>query len=182
MARDKSTPPVEGVDFDSLPEITDMQLNYILNLEVKGMDQLEAFAQAGYSTTLPDGTKRSENSMRVEASRLANQDNLKAWREYFKESTIKRAELERDTLIARMMRLAYLCERSGNYGAAVKAEENIGKILGVYIDKREDVNKSRDQLESLKTIARSLGEETAMNMAKKCGLQKELTEALKIIH
>ena len=47
--------------------------------------------------------------------------------------------LTKEAYLAELQRLARKCENADNLGAAVKATELQGKVMGHYVDKHEDV-------------------------------------------
>lgn len=162
---------------EALASLTDKQLKFWELMQTGKLTQVQAYRQ---SHDVSDTTQKE--SIEVMASRLWNNAKFKLSRTALMNGITSQTIKAKEVRIAEMQAFAERCEAAGQLGAAAKARELVGKLEGHYIDRRENVNRTRDQLTSLKQIADSLGEDDALRMAKQIGMEEELTEHLASIH
>ena len=125
---------------------------------------------------------RTNRSVQVDAARLWHNPCFTLARTALMNGITSQVIKSKEVRIAEMQAFAERCEAAGQLGAAAKARELVGKLEGHYIDRRENVNKTRDQLTSLKQIADSVGEDKALELARQIGMEEELTKHLASVH
>jgi len=156
-----------------LTNMTDKQFRFWELMQSGNMTQVQA-----YKTAFNVAEKTSKNVIQVNATRLWNNTKFTLCRNALTNTITNQVAKTKEARIAEMQAFADRCEHAGQLGAACKARELVGKLEGHYIDKTENVNKTRDQVHSLAEIADSLGKDRALEMAKDIGLHDELLEHL----
>ena len=153
-----------------LPDLTPKQLAFFEACQA-GMSDREAY-KAAY-----DAENMSEDNIRIEAYRLKNNPNIAPWFEHAKQEAMKRAMKSKDEYLQETERLKGVCEKEKNYGAAVKAHELAGKVMGHYEDRGKGLRETlvlADVLARIQTrrpelaatLASSLGVELSDNDTK----------------
>lgn len=137
--------------------------------------KLAGNATACYKKAFPE-SKHEGGSLHVTAWRM--KEKVKPYIDLLIQSKTEQTVRTKEFRIAEMEAFAERCEAAGQYGAAFQARQAVGKLEGQYVELKEDVNKTRDQLSSLKTLAQTIGTDEAMKIAKQCGMEVELLEAI----
>lgn len=170
--RDKNTNPAQ-IDPEELGEaLTNLSDKESLFLELMQTGQYSQ--RDAYRRAYPDW-RGNDRSTDVEACRLWNSPKLSLIRRAMAEATMSRLARTREERIARMERIIETAIASGNYGAAVKAEELSGKLEGHYVDKFEDVAKTQDIESLVDMIRQTMGEEAAKTAAIQMGVEYQET-------
>jgi hypothetical protein len=161
MARRKiSKPEAEGDSAESLPDLTPKQLAFVQGI-LAGKSASDAY-RAAYQCD-----RMSHATVWAEASRLRNDRNVTAWLAAARTAHLGNARVTLEQHVARLDELKQHALATGNVGAAVQAEQLIGKALGHYVERYADV--SPDPMASLKEIAET-SPELAEALAKQHGI------------
>ena len=156
-----------------LAKMTDKQLQFWELMQSGKMTQEQA-----YRSAFDVSEFTSKEVVKVQACILWNNHNFTLTRTALMNGITSQVIKTKEARIAEMQAFADRCEAANQLGAACKARELVGKLEGHYVDRTENVNKTRDQVHSLAEIADSLGKERALSMAKAIGLHDELLEHL----
>lgn len=153
----------EPFDIADLPELTESQRKFVEGI-LAGKSAIDAYT-AAYNC---------ENSARktlwTEASRAKHHPKIALWISAARQAGLGNPKINRDQHIQRLERLSELCVLSGNMGAAVQAEQLIGKASGHYTEKLEV--SGADPLATLEDIAKEFGEDVAAAIASTAGMQR----------
>jgi hypothetical protein len=149
-----------------LPELTGQQLAFVKGI-LDGKSAADAYRLA-YNT---------ENMMTktvwAEASRLRNNRDVTAWLSASRKAYLGHANITLEQHIQRLEELRAIAIDTGNVGAAVQAEQLIGKAIGHYTE-RYEIN-TNDPADMLKQIA-ELSPELAAQLAKDENIPWSTTE------
>jgi len=115
---------------DSLPDLTEKQLNFVLGLQ-KGLSKSDAYRQAY------DCTKMKPESIWCNASKLASSAKVAQWLAYLKATQISEAIYTKEAHILDMAEAARACKENKSWSAYVKATECLVRCAGHYVDKTE---------------------------------------------
>lgn len=135
MARRKITKPakqLEDMAADDLPDLTARQMEFVRGL-LEGKTAAESYRHAY------DCSKMQSNSVWVAASRARSDANVALWLARARKAELGHCNITLDQHIRRLDRLEVIAEETGNIGAAVQAEQLIGKAKGFYVERFEDV-------------------------------------------
>ena len=135
MARDKATDAAEPIDVEGLPSLTTNQQAYV-NARLEGLNQTESYAKAYPNQNM------SRAALQVEACRAEAHPKISLWLKAAQEAALETHVATLNEHTGQLARLREMALRSGNYGAAVNAEVNRGKVAGLYVDRVEDVTKA----------------------------------------
>lgn len=138
MPQNQKTEPTALINPDDLPDLTDKQLAFVTHV-LEGKTYADAYRLA-YDVT----GFTSENAIWVEACRTAANSKVSLWLKAAKQHSFRDTTTTLETHTRRLAELSQRAENAGNYGAAVQAEVHIGKATGLYVDKVENVNESRE--------------------------------------
>lgn len=149
------------IDLGELPELTEHQAKFVEEY-LKGKSATEAY-RAAY-----DCSNSSNKTVWTEASRARHHPAIALWISAARQAGMGSPKINLDQHITRLERLSELCIMSGNMGAAVQAEQLIGKASGHYTE-RLDIT-SGDPMDALKQIA-ELSPALAEELAKQHGIE-----------
>lgn len=107
----------------------------------KGMSQTDAYVAAGYK------------SDRGAASRMSANVNVQARVEELQSRAASNVVISREWVIEQLVENAKLAKEQGDFAPANKAVELLGKELGMFVDRTENVNLNYD------TSSEPLGED-----------------------
>ena len=79
--------------------------------------------------------------------------------------------LTREDRIRDRLAFAARAEQAGNFGAAHAAQDAVDTLLGIKVERFEDVSQRLDVEQTLQDIARSAGPEVAAALAAKHGME-----------
>jgi hypothetical protein len=145
MAQRKKTEPIKN-QFSDLPELTAKQMNFVKGL-LEGKTASDAY-RAAY-----DCSEMQPATIWAAASRLRSDDKVSAWLDASRIAELGSSTITLEQHIRRLDALKTIAVGTGNVGAAVQAEQLIGKAMGHYVEKFEDVTRS-DPLAALEELAR----------------------------
>jgi|TARA_R100001460_G_scaffold78520_1_gene119507 phage terminase small subunit len=127
------------MDIDIIRDrLTPKQIKFCV-LFVEHGDELsatECAIQAGYS----------KDSARQEASNLRKKPNVAEYIRQLRNEDEKRYEVNLHRHLKRLDQLSKGAEEKGNWNAAVQAEKSRGQVAGLYVDRKEIMHGSIDQL------------------------------------
>lgn len=141
MPQNKITDSLE-IDLESLEgieKLTEKQFKFVLGIIDPNLTDIQAYENA-YPTTV-----MSRSNKAIEAVRLKNNPKIAPILKTLKMQGLGQALEDKATHIERLRELSQQAQAAGNYGAAVNAEVNAGKVSGHYVDKYENVNETRKQ-------------------------------------
>lgn len=140
---------------DELPELTVQQSKFVEGL-LSGKTASDAY-RAAY-----DCSNSKPTTIWVEASKLRNHTNVALWLSVARKAELGHAKVTLDQHVKRLDRLQELCVSSGNLGAAVQAEQLIGKAMGHYTEKLQvSVTDPLDTLKEIEKISPELARQLA---------------------
>lgn len=153
MARRKIT---EGKEPESdLPQLTEQQMMFVKAL-LDGKNGSDAYRIA-YNTE-----NMKPETVWASASRLRHDVKVSAWLDAAREAEMADCRRTKDQHIARLDRLQAIALRTGNVGAAVQAEQLIGKVEGHYAENINlNLNEPTDVLDEIRKLSPALAEQLA---------------------
>jgi phage terminase small subunit len=160
MPRRQRTKPVE-LDASELPELTPNQMEFV-RLLLAGKSSSDAYRGA-YTTE-----NMQQNTIWAAASRLRSDAKIDAWLVAGRTAHLGTAVLTKEMHLQELERLRELAMKSGNYGAAVAAEQTRGKVAGHHIERIQEV--PADPVETLRTLYREGAKDAAIAMAEQHGI------------
>lgn len=95
-----------------------------------------------YVRTKGNGTQAAKNAgyaesgAHVEASRALRKPKVAQVIEYL----VRKHEISADRVLTRLDNLSVKAEQAGQFGAAIAAERDIGKAIGMFVDRSLNVN------------------------------------------
>jgi len=139
----------EGIEIDlsaieKLDELTKGQYNFVMGLIDPSMTDLEA-----YKFAYPNQTNMSTPSISVQICKLKAHPKISLIYQALRLQGIGQPLEDRQAHIERLRELSQQAQQTGNYGAAVNAEVNAGKVSGHYVDKIEIDDKREPELTDL---------------------------------
>ncbi len=168
MARRKIA-GVDELDGSELPEITGQQLNFVRGV-LEGKSASDAYRVAY------DCSESKPETIWASASRLRSDPKVSAWLDASRIAELGQAGVTLDQHIKRLDALKAIAVKTGNVGAAVQAEQLIGKAMGHYVERFEDVTKT-DPSEVLKELAK-IAPDAARALANEHGIQLDSQESV----
>ena len=144
-----------------LPELTDKQYRFVEGL-LAGKTASDAY-RAAYECS-----NSANETIWAKASALANDDRVRIWLSAARKAGLGTAKITLQNHLNRLERLAELAIEKGNLGAAVQAEQLIGKASGHYTERMEI--SSTDPLDALKQIA-MINPDLAKQLAQADGIE-----------
>lgn len=120
------------IDTTDLPDLTAQQQAFVRGL-LDGKTASDAY-RAAY-----DCSAMQPNSIWVAASRLRSDANVALWLAQARKAQLGHANVTLSQHVQRLDELKQLAIETGNLGAAVQAEQLIGKATGHYVE-RLDLN------------------------------------------
>ena len=115
-----------------LPDLTQKQFNFVKGI-LEGKTASDAY-RAAY-----DCEGSSDEAIWVNASRVRHDTKVSLWLSRARAEALTTATMTKEAYLQELQRLARKCETDNNLGAAVKATELQGKVMGHYVEKHEDV-------------------------------------------
>jgi len=100
----------------------------------QGMSAAEAYKQAGYDA--------KGNAAEVSASRLLRNDKVAARVEELKQRAAASVSLTKEWVLERLIKNVEMGQASEDLAPANKALELLGKELGMFVDRSENVNQN----------------------------------------
>lgn len=149
-----------------LPDLTEQQRKFVEGV-LTGKTSTDAY-KAAY-----DCSGMLQRTIWAEASRTANHHGVAAWIAAARKAHVGIATRSREQHIHNLAELRQIAIETGNVGAAVQAEQLIGKVEGHYTE-RLDVTVS-DPLQTLREIAQ-FAPELAAKLAKEQDIEWSETQ------
>lgn len=143
MARRKITAAAD--EASALPDLTPQQLRFVEGI-VAGKSAADSY-RAAYDTS-----EMQNNTIWARASELRAHGAVAVWIDAVKAAGFGKVSCTYDEHMTELARLRGAAERSGNFGAAVQAEQLRGKVAGHYVDQVRDITPINPH-ETLKDIA-----------------------------
>lgn len=159
MARRKIT-SVDDLPAAELPVLTDQQMDWVRH-RLAGKSATDAYRQSYDCADMLDRT------VWAEASRMNTNPSITAWMDAARKACLGSAKITLDQHVERLDRLATIAIQTGNVGAAVAAEQTIGKVLGHHVERFQDVG--FDPVSALEELAR-LSPAAAKALAEETGV------------
>lgn len=172
-------PAAPEIDTSGLEDLTGQQMGFVQAI-LAGKIQSDAYRD-NYDTSdmLPA-------TVHAEASRLRSHRKISAWLSLLRRQSMQRGTVTLEGHLAELESLKEESRATGNYGAAVKAEELRGKAAGVYLGD-ESGRLAKVPAAQLIAIVRegiggAEGEEAAQKLAKRLGVTLLPNRTLTIDH
>lgn len=159
MARRRISDPGQ----QELPQLSEREQVFV-RLLAEGRSQADAYRIAYPSET------RSDNATYVGACKTAAKPAIRLWLAHATAQAASRLAYTREKHLARLEELSIRAEASGNYGAAVQAEQLRGKAAGYYQQAGAQAVEIVDPAAQLDEIARTLGVDLAARLAAREGI------------
>jgi|ERR1041385_1428478 hypothetical protein len=159
--QNKKTLP-QNIDLADLPDLTEQQKNFVF-LILQGKSASDAYRGAY------DCTNSQDRTIWCEASKLKHHPGVSQWLSAARQAELGNAKITLDQHIKRLDRLQELCIGNGNLGAAVQAEQLIGKASGHYKE-TVDFTLKDDPHQALKELA-ALSPSIAKELAAQYGIE-----------
>ena len=151
---------------DGLPDLTEQQRKFVEGV-LTGKTLIDSY-RAAY-----DCSNMLPNSIWCEASKLRSHTKIAQWVAAATKAHFGLTSRTREQHIAKLAELGAIAVETGNVGAAVQAEQLIGKVEGHYTE-RLDVNIT-DPLQTLREIAQ-FAPELAAKLAADQGIEWQETQ------
>ena len=165
MPQNQKTEPATPTDTEELPELTEKQHNFVQAL-LEGKTYSDAYREAY------DASEMKPRLIWREASLLAAHPKVTQWLEALRTSAVQTGVASIEEHTAQLRRLRELALKTGNLGAAVNAEVNLGKASGLHIDRIQDVDRGRE-LAILDRIFKRHGRTAVLAAAERLGLEPQ---------
>lgn len=148
---------------DDLPELGRRQKAYVWG-RLQGLSRSEAYRRA-----YPGN--QTDESIWASSAKLDNNKTIRAWLRYAQRQGAIQASCTFESHLNELAALRDEAKAAGNYGAAVNAEVNRGKVAGLYIERTLDLTKAKQSdTKALEILERLLGPDAAINAAQRLGL------------
>jgi len=157
----KTDPSIES---DDLP-ILSREEEALVEAIASGAGNAEAYRIAY------DAHGYNANALAVRASRKIASSKIQRHLRALQSVGLAKASLSREDRIKDMLSLAQRAEDKGNFGAAYQAHNAVNALLGLNVERFEDVTQRTDAVQTLKEIARDHGNDLAASLAAKAGIE-----------
>lgn len=162
MPQQKKTAPIEHAE---LPDLSEADQEFARLVALGKGTLSDAFRQTR------DTSNYQPKTVWAEASRLRSSPKVGAWVDAFRAAGLGAAGYTLERHVAELERLKALSVKSGNMGAALGCEQTIGKASGLHVERYEDMTqRDNDPFDTLRNIARDLGDDIARQAAAKAGI------------
>lgn len=156
-------PPAPEIDTEKLEDLTNQQLNFVQGI-LAGKTQSDAYRDAYDTSNMLPAT------VHAEASRLRANRKLAAWISLGRRQAMARGTITLESHLAELESLKEEARSTGNYGAAVKAEELRGKAAGVYLGDESGKLAKVPAAQLIEMVRGMIGDEAAQTLASKLGV------------
>ena len=126
------------------PRLTQKQIRFIREYAIHG-NGAEAARQAGYSQS-------SQNTVQQQAKENLRKPTIKA--EIERLSRVIAPEITPARVQRRLDEISHEAQADGQYGPAVRAEELLGKSIGMWVDQSVNISVSSEHVQALLNQAR----------------------------
>lgn len=141
-------------DAKDLPRLTHKQQKFVEGL-LEGMTASDAYRQAYNAENMAD------NTIWCQASLLRSDPKVAKWLEAAKQAGFNKVVVTKETHLQSLKRLQEIALEQGDTKAALRAEELMGKVNGLYVDRFRDETPVTEE-----EIDRQLAELEAKEQAK----------------
>ena len=143
------------VELADLPRLTKQQYAYVQG--VANGETLTDAAKAAYPTI----NTWTPGAIWAYASRLGKNSKVIVWLRYLRSAQIADVVVTRQSYLNRLVELKNAALAAGNYAAAVRAWELLGKVEGFYVERVSDVTpRSPQEIEAaLREVQAKLDEQ-----------------------
>ena len=155
----------ESVDIESLEPLSDSETEFVRCIMQEGISASDAYRRSHNTDDL------SQNSIWNYACVLKGSAKVQNWIAALTAASLHSGVLQQNQFISDMLALGQRAESAGNYGAAVNAKANAGKVAGLYVERYEDItqrNLTVDQLISM--VKQLVGQDIADQISNRLGL------------
>lgn len=149
---------------EDLPDLTPKQFAFVKGI-LEGKTASDAY-RAAY-----DAGNMADEVIWVKASELRSSGKVSVWLSRARSEALTTAVMTKEAYLQELLNDRIECKVSGNHGAAVKALELAGKVMGHYVDKHEDVG--RPALADVLARIETKNPELARLLADRLGLDKD---------
>lgn len=140
---------------DELPDLTPSQRKFVEGI-LAGKTASDAY-RAAY-----DCSSSQDNSIWVRASELRSNRKVQVWLSAARKAELGACKRTKEQHIARLDSLQEIAVASGNIGAAVQAEQLIGKVEGHYSENVNlNLNAPTDVLDEIRKLNPALADQLA---------------------
>ena len=176
MPQNEITEGIQLPGIEDLEPLSDSETEFLRLIIQDGLRASEAYRR----THDPEGNL-ADTTVWAESSRLHGSHKVQSWRTALIAHGLHRGILQQSEFIAEMQGLAERAEHAGNYGAAVNAKANAGKVAGLYVERYEDITQRNLTVDQLIAMVRQLvGNDIALQISTRLGLEdKPAIEHLK---
>lgn len=144
MARDPKAKP-QTEDVSDLPELTHKQLAFVQGI-LGGMSASDAY-RAAYACG-----GWTDNAVWVEASNQKGNPKVVLWLDRIRQDMLADTKITLESHTRELLRLGKAAEKAGNYGASAKCVELTGRANGLYVDRIETKDTTRQAADILKAL------------------------------
>ena len=165
--RRKITTPADKPTFpDGLPELTEQQRKFAIAV-AGGKKAVEAYRECY------DCSGSAQPTIWQNAWQLRHHNKVSIWIDALRRDRQGASSISREQHLERLEELRQLAMETGNVGAAVQAEQLMGKVEGHYTERvAVDVSDIRSTLDQIAAISPEL----AAQLARDNGLEDNTTE------
>lgn len=164
MPQNQKTEGQAWIEEQDLPQLSVAEFEFVRCLVHKGMTASKAYRESH------DCTDMSDSAVWSAASRLRGTARIQEHEQALLEWNMHRGAMDKTQFIAEMEGLARRAERAGNFGAAVRAKEQAGKVDGLYVEQIRDVSHEASVEDVLMSIEQLLGKEARDKAAREMGI------------
>ncbi len=156
-------PPAPTIETETLEHLTNQQLSFVQGI-LAGKTQSDAYRDA-YDTSNMLAT-----SVHCEASKLRSHPKISQWISLGRRQAMARGTITLEGHLAELESLKEEARSTGNYGAAVKAEELRGKAAGVYLGDESGKLAKVPAAQLIEIVRQTVGDDIAQVFAHKLGV------------
>lgn len=166
MAQQKKTDVAEAVDVDALEPLTDPEREFAHLIVREGAGPSDAYKRTH------DTEHLAETSIWTLACRLKATSRVQMYMDALYRAGAHSGMMSQMEFVRDMLALAARAEKAGNYGAAVNARAQAGKVSGLYIEQVRDVTEEADIGQLLDAIEELAGSEARKTAARRLGVDE----------
>lgn len=167
MPQNQKTEAAQFIQERDLPNLSPSEYEFVRLLVHEGMTASKAYRQSHDARAMTDSAVWSK------ACRLRGNARIQEWEQALLEWGMSRGLLEVEQATRDMIALARRAERSGNYGAAVNAQDKANKLQGLYVERVEHVTGGNEVEDALALIEQYGGVEARRRAELDLGIVRE---------
>lgn len=154
------------VDIDSLEPLSEAEREFTHLIVRNGLSASDAFRRTH------DTTEMTDSAVWSKACRLQGTARVQAYRAALYQAGAHSGVCGQMEFVREMIALAERAEQAGNYGAAVNARAQAGRVSGLYIEQVRNVTEEVDILILLDQIEQLAGLEARRTAARRLGVEE----------